>query len=107
MSHAVEQHSLDRDRKRHREDDPDTKDEVHKYLFAGDPCPASCKSKPTQDWDAQQENEDQFGQREGDVGREVCPRQVRSGDETSGKQGIEWKVLMREEGERSQRILNR
>ena len=93
MSHAVEQNSLDRDGKCNREDDPDTKDEIHEYLFAGDTCPASRKSKPTQDWGAQQENEDQLGQRQGDMGREVCPWQVGSGDETSGKQGGEWKVL--------------
>jgi hypothetical protein len=41
------------------------------------------------------------------MGREVCPRQVGSGHETSGKKGAEWKVLMREEGERSQGVLNR
>src|ERR1700736_6274665 len=107
MSHAVEQHSVDCDHKCNREDDSDTKDNVREYLCARDPCPASRESKPAEDWGAQQENEDQFGQRKDDMGRKVGPRQVGSGDETAGKQGGEWKALMREESERSKGVLNR
>src|SRR5438132_13154732 len=107
MSHAVEQHRLDCDRKCNREDDSHAKDKVHEYLFARDPFPVSRESYPAEDWGAQQENEDQLRQRKSDVGREVRPWQVGGGDETSGKQGAEWKVLMREEGERSQGVLNR
>ena len=94
MAHAVEQHGLDDYGIRDREDNPDAEDEARERLLSAQTEIATPKRDHCCNRNTHQQDENELRQREGDISREISPRQVVCRHKLAIEQRVKRKRLM-------------